>query len=547
MSRVCYSIPMKKALSLFFGILIFCFFGIFNPAHAVSEFTTTFNSLYTISASGVTTVTHTIALKNNLSHIYATDYTIAVSGDQLSHITAFDESGPISSSANIQNGVTTIHLTIARPAIGQDQTKTLTLSYQTLDVVEVIGQTTTVNIPRLAKANEAQSYTRIVKIEGVQDLPSLIYPPQTKTEPDGAFTVFTFDGHQNDSLTLLFGSSVTYKLNLTYELRNKELSAADSELALPPDTGYQHIILASLSPSPENIRLDPDGNWLARYALKGQEKLLVKAELYATVYPQPKLIDPSTVSLEKTKSKKYWDPASPIVTDLAGQLKTPENIYHYITSNFTYNYGGVTTGADRQGSLSTLTSPTGVLCTEFTDAFVALARAAQFPSREINGYGYTKNSTLQPQNTTSDILHAWPEYYDETKKAWIGVDPTWGNTTGGIDYFNKLDFSHITFVRHGQEDSYPLPAGAYKSNPSEKYVYVEIATDLPGENISFEKRGNVIYNTGNVALVNDTVGYLPPYGSYTIPTPKPFTLYDKIKALCAKLLSKFFLPRPAST
>ena len=542
---------MKK---IFLYLLLLFTSALIDPinASAVAEFTTTFNSLYNITSAGESNVTHTITLKNNLSHIYATDYSIATSGDKLKNITASDESGPLQSTINVQNGITNILLTINHPIVGKDQTKTISLSYQTDDVVEIIGDTTTINIPRLARANEAESYTRIVRVQNIQDRPQLIYPPFSKSEPDGDYTIYTFDGHQSDSLTLLFGKSVTYKLNLTYELRSKELNASDSELALPPDTNYQHIMIGSLTPPPLDIHLDESGNWLARYTLRPQEKLLVKAEIYATVYPQPTLFDPSSVNLNKSPGSKYWETKSATITNIAGQLKTPENIYRYITSNFTYNYAGATAGSSRKGAQVALSSPTNVLCTEFTDSFVSLARVLQIPSREINGYGYTKNSTLQPQNTTTDILHSWPEFYDTSKKQWISIDPTWGNTTGGIDYFNKLDFSHIAFVRHGAEDSYPLPAGSYKSVPSEKYIQVEVASDLPTENASYEikKEGDktMIFNNGNVALLNKSIDvdgktisiiYLAPYDTYLVPENQVASFYDKIKRLCAKLLSIF--------
>ena len=536
---------MKK----FFFLLstIYYLLSTSSPAYAASEFTTSFNSLYTIESSGETNVTHTITLKNNLAHIYATNYSIATSGDQLNNIQTRDEFGSIANTTTTQNGVTTIHLSIDRPAIGKDQQKTLTLSYQTTDVVESIGDTLTLNIPRLSRANEAGEYTRVVKIEGIQDRPQFIYPPPSKTEPDGDFTTYTFSGHQGDSLTLLFGSSVTYRLDLTYELKNKELGSVETELALPPDTAYQRVLLSSIDPDPSSIRVDSSGNWLAKYSLKSQEKLIVKAELYATIYPQPTLFDPSTNNFQKTTNSKYWDTNSRTVVDLAARLQTPQNIYNYLTSNYTYNYAGIKNGAKRLGALASLTSSTSVLCTEFTDSFVSLARVQNITSREINGFGYTKNSTLQPQNISSDILHAWPEYYDSSKKTWISVDPTWGNTTGGIDYFHNLEFSHIAFVRHGEEDSYPLPAGAYKSNPSDKHIIVEIASTIPPEIIQTETKNNRLYNTGNVAIRDETLGYIPPYGSADLVPTQQLSFYAKIKSLCAKLFSKFLRRQPVST
>ncbi len=536
---------MKKIFSIFLLFIVHCSLFI-APAHAASEFTTSYISTYTIQPEGPTHVTHTIELKNNLSHIYATNYTLSTTGSQLTNIVTRDETGPLSSTASQSSDNTSIHLQIDRPAIGKDKVKTLMVDYETDDVAEVLGDTIGVNIPRLSKANEAQNYERIVKIAGFKDLPALIYPPASKTHTEGEFTVFTFLGHQNESLSLLFGESLTYKVELTYELKNSELSRIDSELALPPDTPYQHVQLQSIDPPPLDIRIDPDGNWLARYSLPPQDKLLIRATLYVRVYPLPTLYDPSQKKFIKTAHSQYWQDNAQLVKDLAGRLQTPENIYEYLVDTFTYKYSGNLT-TNRQGALEALTSPHEVLCTEFTDSFVALGRTASIPTREINGYGFTKNPNLRPQGEVGDILHAWPEYLDPVKNIWISVDPTWGNTTGGVDYFHKLDFNHLTFVRHGLEDNYPLPAGAYKSRAQDRYVSVELATDIPAEASSSHIKDHVLYNTGNVALIDETVGYIPPYGHVELQNPKPLSFYDKIKELCVKLFSKFLRPRPAST
>lgn len=514
--------------------------------HASAEFTTSFTSVYTIEKTGTTTITHTIALANNLANIYATDYTLATSGDHLTNITARDEAGPLTLTSSTQNGVTTIHLLIAHPAVGKDKTKTITLTYQTSDVAEVIGDTTTIQIPRLARANEAETYTRIVKISGYQNAPTLIYPLPNSTVPEDPYVVYTFVGHPNDSLTLLLGNSVTYKLNLTYLLKNTDFTARESELALPPDTPYQHVLLKNIDPAPSEITIDQDGNWLARYKLKAQDKLTVMTELYVTVYPTPSQIDPSSHTLEKTLHSRYWNTDASLVTDLANQLKSPFSIYSYLVDNFTYNYAKLNSGTNRLGALAALASPSLVLCTEFTDTFVSLTRSLNIPAREINGYGYTTNSTLRPQSEVTDVLHSWPEYYDTNASTWISVDPTWGNTTGGIDYFHKLDFSHIAFVRHGIEDSYPLPAGAYKDSPSQKFIQVDISRNVLAVRTTSVTRGNVIYNTGNVALIDPQAGYIPPYGHASLVNTKPITFYDKIKLLCANLWSKFRRLLPAS-
>jgi hypothetical protein len=128
------------------------------------------------------------------------------------------------------------------------------------------------------------------------------------------------------------------------------------------------------------------------------------------------------------------------------------------------------------------------------------------------------------------------------------VDPTWGNTTKGMDYFTSLDFSHVAFAVKGIDSEYPIPAGGYKFNKESKDVEVsfakssefdekkniQITDNLP--NFSFPKidiQGTVkIKNSGNVAYSNVTVDvrssrgtkrqfivdYLPPRGRREITT-----------------------------
>ncbi len=65
------------------------------------------------------------------------------------------------------------------------------------------------------------------------------------------------------------------------------------------------------------------------------------------------------------------------------------------------------------------------------------------PLRKTIGFG--------PLSLIADVLHAWPEYYDQQQNVWVAIDPTWADTTGGIDYFSKLDLRHLTFAIQGQE------------------------------------------------------------------------------------------------
>ena len=181
---------------------------------------------------------------------------------------------------------------------------------------------------------------------------------------------------------------------------------------------------------------------------------------------------------------------------------------------------------------------------EFTDLFIALARAAGIPAREINGYAYTENPELQPLSLVADVLHSWPEYWDSSQKVWRPVDPTWEDTTGGIDYFDKFDLSHVTFVIHGKNTNYPYPAGSYKNPQSlQKDVLAQfgVLPDLKVSQINTEvvtngidkpfsplKRTIKVYNSGPVAYYNvpvniNTRNALATPSSSVLPFLAPFS------------------------
>jgi len=178
---------------------------------------------------------------------------------------------------------------------------------------------------------------------------------------------------------------------------------------------------------------------------------------------------------------------------LANELKTPKKIYEYVVDKLSYDFSRVESNSPRLGALEALKNPDSAVCLEFSDLFIALSRSAGIPARQINGYAYTDNSSQRPLSFVKDILHAWPEYYDYEKSAWIMVDPTWGNTTRGVDYFDLLDFDHFAFVISGENSSYPVPAGGYKSESdlNKKDVDVKISKAFTPKGSSLNPKLNI--------------------------------------------------------
>jgi hypothetical protein len=197
---------------------------------------------------------------------------------------------------------------------------------------------------------------------------------------------------------------------------------------------------------------------------------------------------------------------------LALKLKTPYAIYQYVVDNLTYDFTRAQDNKSRIGAYDTLKNPKSAVCLEFTDLFIAIARAANIPTREINGFASTSNSRERPLSLVKDILHAWPEYYDYNLQTWTMVDPTWSNTTGGVDYFHTLDFDHFVFVIRGIDSAYPVPAGGYKlsDNNTTKDIDVKFGTDFPEQlqNLTLSSDFSSIYFSGlnfqgNIFIKND--------------------------------------------
>ena len=517
----------------------------------MSEFRTNMETTYEFDKVGSANISHIINLTNNLSHIYPTTYNLSVSSGEIKNVRVSVMGDSVSPQVDSQNSTTSIHIPVRNPKIGKDQTTTLNISYNTVSFAEIIGDTITLTLPKTAKGNEAESFIRKVIVPNT--FPELSYSSTKAVEASSSaqsrYYVFAGSGDQN--LTLHFGTTASYDLKLSYLLKNNTSITATSELALPPDTAYQRVVINDISPKPTEIVLDSDGNWLARYDLPPLSKLDVKADLSIIVSPTPIYYDPS--SSTPMGEDTYWEQSSS-VKRLATNLKNPENLYNYLLETLTYDYTQISR-QKRLGAATTLTSPESSICTEFTDLFVATSRAMGIPSRAIIGYAVTSNNTLKPQGGNIDVLHAYPEYQEPSSKVWKSVDPTWGHTTGGSEYFDLLDFGHITFVRWGASSSYPLPAGSYRENRAGKQIEVSIrkaALKIPEISYRVEPIGETSYliNTGGAAIIkeklmvnNQEIGvtYLPPFGKLQITNLKTGSWQDLFSRHVAFIIIPFIL------
>jgi len=548
---------IRKIINSF---LLACFFLISCSVSvfAANEFTVDAVVSYSVNDSGKTHVTHDITLQNNFSTLYATTYSLSLENIDAQNVFAVDDKNASIPFTTIKNGdKTEIKLTFSEAVVGKDAKRHFFISYDNSSFAVRTGEIWEVSIPRLNDTSSFRNYTVNLNIPLSFGLEAYISPkPISSIETtEGKNYQFEKSEVAQTGITAGFGQFQVFSFNLSYHLENPLAVSSQTQIALPPDTAFQKVYFSKIEPKPTNVAIDADGNWLAIYKLSPRQRIDVVAvgsvQIFASYrkFPKPSM----QVISDNLKPTDFWQASDPQIKQLATTLKTPQSIYDYVSKSLKYDFTRVQPNVQRLGALKALENPTQAICMEFTDLFIALARAAGVPAREVNGYAYTENPELQPLSLVADVLHSWPEYYDSQKGAWIPVDPTWGSTTGGVDYFSKLDLRHFAFVMHGVHSTQPYPPGSYKlgSNP-QKDVFVSFGK-LPDDRTSIPKitvAGETsfpfsnstyhveIYNPGPGALYaayptvyfdgkehsRDFIEILPPFAKYEMNISVPFSL-----------------------
>lgn len=455
-----------------FLFLIISFFFFVKPAQAIDEFKTIQKINYQIDNQGNAIVNQEIQLINNLSEIYPTTYQLVLSGPELQQITGTDNSGNIIQKIDRQNESNTIFLKFNDSHLGKDQITKFNLNYTIPNLATQKGSIWEIPIP------ENQSLKTTDTNEITVTVPTLFgnlsfasFNPQNSIPLNNQTQLFF--NNPNQKIFLIFGNYQLFDFRFKYFIKNTSNQNKIMEIAIPPETDSQKIVYREIFPKPLTIKIDPDGNWLAQYQLSPNQEQEINLSGQAKIIPN--IIKAKIDSNNYLKEQKYWPVSDASIKQINSSLKNIRDIYNYTINTLSYDYNSVNV-SQRKGALNTLLSPAYSICTDFTDLFITLARAKGIPAREVQGFAYTNNSKIKPININADILHAWPQYYDSAKEAWISVDPTWEKTTNGIDYFNDLDPNHFAFVFHGLDSEKPLPPGAYKNEHQLKTVEVEFAT-----------------------------------------------------------------------
>lgn len=475
-SRV-YAFTLK--LFLYFLICLFAYF-VTPPVHA-ADFRTSYNIEYFIrddDPQNYTKTSYTITITNLQPDLIIKKFTLSFPRSfSTGSIFAKDDRGSINPVTVEKERISEITFELNNPKPGLNEVNTLYLDFLQKNIFRAKGSIWEIFIPTLEnKENDTHSIT-VYLPPGKHKKLSLAKPP-----PDlVSFDKVVWNRNVGRSIYAVFGEVQRYSLDLTYHLINPNLYKVYTDVAFPPDTLYQRIIVDSIIPKPDSVFSDEDGNFMARYNLDSKQAKQVLFKGLAEIYTIPrteyrpyvqKQFEANQRSLFNAQSFWKLDNETPIKSNIVKEH------YDFTTQTLSYNFNRVIKGNSRMGANQALRFPDQAVCTEYSDLLIASARQRGIYVREVQGFAFANEQELRPvQQESSDILHSWVEYYDTSKNIWVPIDPTWQDTSG-IDYFSSFDFNHIVFALHGKKDNYPYPAGSYKLDPGGKDIRIEPTTDM---------------------------------------------------------------------
>ncbi len=543
---------MRKVFLLF--IFLILFFKAPSTAFADNEFASDYKVSYDIQTSGVSEVTENITLKNLTERYYASNFNLTIGATKISDVRAFDSQGNLESSlskdvgAKVTSSKSVIKVKFNQQVVGKDKTYSFTLKFKSSDFAEKQGQVWQITIPKISTVTPSENYSLSLLVpENFGDPTSIVPEPKKQSDENGKLK-FDFNKDQITTTGVLanFGSSQLYHFKLGYSLKNDSFLPALAKIPLPPDTSYQQVIISNLEPTPENVNVDVDGNYIAWYKVNAKSFVNISVEGLAKLHFNPsykEILTPSQLG-SLTSSQRYWEKDNPIIKAKILEIFEDKNpttvkekaylINQFVVDYLKYNDTRVKSGDfERLGALTILSNPEKALCGEFTDLFIALARSENIPTRELIGFASSSNQDLRPLSFADRPLHAWPEYYDKDN-GWVMIDPTWQNTSGGVDYFNKIDLNHFVMAIRGDLSLEPNPSNEVDVSFSDvefkplSKMDINITSNgeffsgLPSKaEIKLENKGSRVIQTDKLLLSslklklspnNISVPLIPPYG-----------------------------------
>lgn len=469
-------IDMKDFTKTAYLLFVFTLGGFFLASPTQAEgVRSLYQVTYLVQPNGVVQVTEEIKLTRP-SDMYVSEYRLLLHSPAVTNVAAFVDNEKITPQFEVQNNEAEITLPLITPTSDSEREQNIKLTYDVTDLIHQYGLLWEVVLPKVAPTPDLGSYEVYVVVPQSMGSLNLVQPQPRRREVGAEATTLFFDTEQmkTSGVLLELGSEQYFDLKLHYSLENTSNLGRRVEVALPLDIpDIQEVRVKSLNPKPQKVLVDNDGNYLATYELRGKEMkevtfngvVRVRADREERGGSNPINEIPTEIRQTYTLAQPYWEAGDSEIINLAqtqiqglsSAYDQYQVFYQYVIDSLTYDQSRASGDIERLGAKKILLSPSTALCGDYTDLFIALARASGLPAREVDGYAFTSDTEVMPVG--ENVLHAWVEIF-LPERGWVAIDPTWGDTTGGVDYFSRMDANHVALVRRGVSSLAPQTANA---------------------------------------------------------------------------------------
>jgi len=261
---------VRRFSKLIFTIILALTSVLANPksVSAASEFSASYENHYTISDSGLTLVKHDIVLTNNISNVYADEYTLSIGLTDISKLEIRDRQGLITHRVAKTDNQATISFNFPDKVVGKNKSNHFTITYQTKDIAAKQGTIWEINIPKLDSEELVTKQQTTLRIPVTFGTPSYTTPHYKYLTQEDQYLQLFFDlSTSSQNISAIFGTTQYIDFEIKYFLDNPKPETQTFAVAIPPDTNYQNMYYHSIDPSPENVTVDVDGNWIAQFVM----------------------------------------------------------------------------------------------------------------------------------------------------------------------------------------------------------------------------------------------------------------------------------------
>lgn len=331
---------------------------------------------------------------------------------------------------------TNLQLDLPRRFSGRGNSWQIHLNYTAPEAVRQFGEGATLLLP-FTDAGLGGSWQ--AEVTAPKSLPAVNYHPTvTNVTVLPQNRVFSFGSRdvKRPLIGLSFLGNQSSELQFNQRVRGHGLWRSRQTVVIPPELHQQRVYLKNISPKPDGLDVDADGNVLALYRLWPWQQLSVRVTTQVAVkqlrYDPRKATAKAALTPELatlTRATSFWpsDNAAREATSAITQDQQNLWVKAQALNRFVATSVSLRPSAGRRLPQAVLANKTANAL-EMSDLLISLLRSQKIPARQIIGV-VPPSSGLYDQQ----MLHAWAEAY-VSGVGWVTLDPVWSQLFDSFGY-----------------------------------------------------------------------------------------------------------------